>query len=331
MVNLMKKGIWVVVLCAFAAVNTASAQEYKKITRLGTSEAICAGGIDDLAGLQQFVAENPSAIIDILNDSGWAGDANAVLAAISAGNLNEVSLPVGTQFAWMGAKVKGKNIAKPYREWAGKKSVPAYQFIVESNGVAYDMAIPKVCCNLALLGATKVAAPVVAAPVAAPAPVEAAPEASLIPFLGLFVGSETRPRYEPAWDMDQVDSSGIVGLRAGLLHKLSEKTSLLGQLSYYDRTSVNEGNIYPEDNFAIDLGVERKLSEKASIGGGIGAWNVDDSDFRDTSLFAHVVGDIGETSAQWFVEGRVFDSDSATRDSISDNKMFSLGIRYLVK
>jgi len=169
------------------------------------------------------------------------------------------------------------------------------------------------------------------APVAAPVEPVAEVAPSLIPFIGLFAGSETRPRYEPRWDMDQSDSSGVVGLRAGLLKKLSEKTSLLGQVSYYDRSGINEGNIYPEDNLAIDVGLERKLSEKASIGGGIGAWNVDDSDYRDTSLFAHVVGDIGETSAQWFVEGRVFDSDSETLDSLSDNKMLSLGVRYLVK
>lgn len=326
----IKVGLLVGLLSASALVSNAYAQEYKKMTRLGTSEAICPGGIDSLAGLQQFVAQNPNAIIEILNNSGWAGDANAVLSQIADGSLNEVSLPVGTRFAWMGAKVKGKNVAKPYREWAGKKSVAAYEFNVVSNGVSYDMAIPKVCCNLALLGASPVAAEAIVAPVA---PVEEIAEVdpTWIPFIGLFAGSETRPRYEPVWDMDQVDSSGVIGLRAGLLHKLSEKTSLLGQISYYDRQGINEGNIYPEDNFAIDFGVERKLSEKAAIGGGIGAWNVDDSDFRDTSLFAHVVGNIGETSAQWFVEGRLFDSDSATADSISDNKMLSLGVRYLVK
>jgi len=325
----IKVGMFLGLLASAAVSANAFAQEYKKITRLGTSESICPGGIETLAQLQQFVSQNPNSMVEILRDSGWAGDANAVLNAIASGNLNEVSLPVGTRFAWMGAKVKGKNIAKPYREWAGKKSVSAYQFNVVTNGTDYNMAIPKVCCNLALLGAKAV--PVAVAPVAAPVEPVAEVAPSLIPFIGLFAGSETRPRYEPRWDMDQSDSSGVVGLRAGLLKKLSEKTSLLGQVSYYDRSGINEGNIYPEDNLAIDVGLERKLSEKASIGGGIGAWNVDDSDYRDTSLFAHVVGDIGETSAQWFVEGRVFDSDSETLDSLSDNKMLSLGVRYLVK
>jgi len=127
----IKVGMFLGLLASAAVSANAFAQEYKKITRLGTSESICPGGIETLAQLQQFVSQNPNSMVEILRDSGWAGDANAVLNAIASGNLNEVSLPVGTRFAWMGAKVKGKNIAKPYREWAGKKSVSAYQFNVE--------------------------------------------------------------------------------------------------------------------------------------------------------------------------------------------------------
>ena len=89
--------------------------------------------------------------------------------------------------------------------------------------------------------------------------------------------------------------------------------------------------IRPENNFSVDLGLERKLSQSAFIGAGVGAWNVDDSDFRDASLFGIVGGDIGKTKLQWFLEGRVFDSESENLDSISDNKMFSAGLRYLIK
>ena len=105
------------------------------------------------------------------------------------------------------------------------------------------------------------------------------------------------------------DSSGIAGVRAGLMKSISDKTSLFTQASYYDRSSINDGNIYPEDNLAIDIGIDRKLSEHAFIGGGIGIWNIDDSDFRDATLFGHVGGDIGASNFQWILEGRVFDSD----------------------
>ena len=317
----------------------ASAQQYKKITRLGTSQAICPGGVESVAQLQEYFANNPGAIRSILADSGWSGNAEDLLAAVANGDVLERAYPVGTQMAWMGANVKGQYKAQPYREWAGSKSFEAFQVNVSSGCQVYQIAIPKACCNISLISvaADESAAcqpQIAAAPVAAAAPM--APEvvekaAGIIPFFGLFVGTETRPRFEPAWNMDMVDSSGVTGIRAGLMKSISAKNSVFGQFSYYDRNGINEFNVYPEDNLAFDIGLEHRLSERAFIGGGIGAWNIDDSDFRDTSIFGHVGGDIGKSKFQWFLEGRVFDSDSDNHDSISDNKMFSAGIRYLVK
>jgi hypothetical protein len=321
----------------------ASAQQYKKLTRLGTSEAVCAGGVETAADLQSFFASNPNAIRNILADSGWAGDAEALLAAVANGEMTERAYPVGTQMAWMGTKKNGAYIASPYREWAGAKSFEAFQVNVSSGCQVYHIAIPKDCCNVSLinvqpdnsnecLAGDKVEAPVVINPVKDIADATVASKApALIPFFGVFAGSEVRPRYEPSWDMDMVDSSGVIGVRAGLMKTISAKTSAFGQVSYYDRQGINDGNIYPEDNFSFDIGLDRKLSETAFIGGGIGAWNVDDSDYRDTSIFGHVGGDIGKSKFQWFLEGRLFDSDSDNHDSLSDNKMFSAGVRYLVK
>lgn len=317
------------------------AQQYKKITRLGTSQALCSGGVERKEGLQAFFAANPAIISSVLADSGWSGSADDLLAAVAKGEMIERSYPVGTQFAWMGAKVKGESVALPYRQWAGTKPLEAFQVNVSSDCQVYHLAIPKACCNVALISVAKDTSDecqpaVVAAPPSAiaPQPVAVAAvkkTAALTPYLGLFFGSETRPRFEPSWAMDMVDSSGVSGVRAGLTKAISNKTSVFGQLSYYDRNSINEGNIYPEDNLAIDVGFERRLSKSAFIGGGIGAWNVDDGDFRDTSLFGHVGADIGQSNFQWFLEGRVFDSDSLNHDGLSDNKMFSAGVRYLIK
>lgn len=317
-----------------------SAQEYKKLTRLGTSEAVCSAGVQTLAELQAFFAENPNVVRKILADSGWSGSADDLMAAVAAGEVTETTYPVGSKFAWMGAKVKGDYVAKPYREWAGSQSFPAFQIDVSTDCQVYQVAVPKECCNISLVSvqpdtSTECVAPVVAEPVQEVAPVaEKKPEANplaLIPFVGLFIGSETRARYEPAWDMDMKDSSGVVGFRAGLIKPLSLKTAVMAQLSYVDRNGINQGNVYPEETFFLDVGVERKLSERAFIGGGIGAANIDESDYRDASLFGIVGGDIGKSDLQWFLEGRVFDSDSPNHGSISDNKMFSAGVRYLIK
>lgn len=320
--------------------SSVSAQQYKKITRLGTSQSLCTGGIETAAELQQFFAENPGIVRTVLSDSGWSGSADDLLAAVAAGDMIERSYPVGTKLAWMGGKKDGRFQALPYREWAGAKSFEAFQVNVSSDCQVYHIAIPKACCNVSLISVAPDQSSECTAPPVVPAAVVPAPEPepvadpkkalALIPFIGAFAGSETRPRFEPSWNMDMVDGSGIVGLRAGLMKELTEKTSVFTQLSYVDRQGINDGNIYPEDNLALDIGLERKLGKHAFIGGGIGAWNIDDSDFRDTSLFGHVGGGFGKSNLQWFLEGRVFDTDSDL-DSISDNKMFSAGIRYLIK
>lgn len=331
---------------AFVSNSANAQQQYKKFTRLGTSQAVCNGGVQSVAQLQEFAANNPMAIRQILSDSGWSGSADDLIAAIAAGDMTETSYPVGTRLLWAGAKVNGQYVAKQFREWAGNKPFDAFQIELKSGCKVYDIVIPKACCNISLASVVEDTSEECTTPATAIAPAalesdsaadsdasSAAKEAALglIPFIGAFAGTETRPRFETNWQMDKRDSSGIVGLRAGLLKELSAKTSLLGQVSYVDRQGINGGNVYPENNFALDIGLERKLSERAFIGGGIGAWNIDDSDFRDTSLFGVVGGDVGQTNFQWFLEGRVFDSDSPNLDSISDNKMFSAGLRYLIK
>lgn len=318
------------------------AQQYKKITRLGTSQAVCRGGVETLEQLQTYFANNPSAIRAILADSGWSGSADALLQAVANGELTERAFPSGSRFAWMGASKGGQYVALPYREWAGSRSFEAFEANISTDCQVYQIVIPKDCCNVALASVQ----PDTSAECVAPEPVAVTPEPEVIeepepapaksglgivPFIGAFAGSETRPRFETAWAMDMKDSSGIYGLKGGLMKPLNEKTALTGTLSAYKRNGINGGNVYPKNNFAVDLGIERKLSESAFIGGGIGAWNVDDSDYRDASLFGMVGGDIGQSNVQWFLEGRVFDSDSKNHDSLSENKMFSAGLRYLIK
>jgi hypothetical protein len=321
----------------------ASAQQYKKVMRFGTSQAVCSGGVETPQQLQEFFANNPSSIRDLLLDSGWTGSADDLMAAVANGEMTERAYPVGTRMLWSGSKVDGAFVANKYRVWAGEKSFEGFQIDLRSGCQVYHIAIPKACCNVSLISvaadtssACVDPAPVVAAPAIAPAeeaatPVVKASPLGLIPFIGAFVGTETRPRYETNWDMDKRDSSGVIGVRAGLLIELTAKTSLLGQVSYLERQGVNGGNVYPEENFSVDVGLEHKLSQRAFIGAGIGAWDVDDSEYRDASLYGIVGGDIGKTKLQWFLEGRFFDSDSETLDSISNNRMFSAGIRYLIK
>ncbi len=335
------KAICLIAVLGVSGIQAVHAQEYKKITRLGTSQSVCPGGIQTADQLQEFFAQNPAAVRQIVSDAGWNGSADALIAAVAAGDFTRQAYPIGTRLQWTGAQKNGRYLAHRYREWAGKQSFPAFQVMVRNGCEVHEIAIPLACCNVSLVGITDSDAaecqPQAAAPVVAPAPVVEAPAEkkanplALIPFIGAFAGTETRPRFEFAWEQEFRDSSGILGLRAGLLKNISPKTSIFGQVSFYSRQGVNVGNDFPEENFALDVGLEHRLSQRAFIGGGIGIWDIDDSDFSETSLFAHVGGDIGKTNLQWILEGRVFDSDSETLDSISNNRAFSAGLRYVFK
>jgi len=345
LINLNNKLTLALVATAMlAASNIVAAQEYIKMTRIGTSESVCLGGIETADQLRDFFAKNPDALTAIAADSGWSGNVSDLANAIATGQLIERTYDIGTRFAWSSAKVRGQYVAKKYREWAGAAPLDAFQVNVSSGCLIHHMAIPKACCNVSLVSVSEdtsaACQPVAAAP--APAPIAAAPAVepeaapikkalALIPFVGALIGSETRARFETSWSEDVRDTSGITGLRAGLLKEINPKTAIFSQLSYIDRNGINEGNVYPDDNLALDIGIDRKLTERIFVGAGIGAWNIDDSDFRDASLFGHVGGNIGNSNFQWLLEGRVFDSDSETLDSVNDNKLISFGIRYLVK
>ena len=148
---------------------------------------------------------------------------------------------------------------------------------------------------------------VTAAPVAAAAVEEpAAPAPGLIPFVGLFAGSETRMRYEPDWDKFYEDDADVWGIKVGLMKSLSETLSAFGQLGYLDRDGVNSNYIYSDDTWFADVGLDRALGGSGFVGGGLGYWNIGDSDYDDISLFVHGGSSLGGSNAQWFVEGRVF-------------------------
>ena len=316
------------------------AQEYKKMTRVGTSESVCLGGVETAQELRDFFTKNPGAINDIVVDSGWAGSAADLQDAILNGQIVDRDYEIGTRFAWTSAKVRGQYVAKPYREWAGKGPLDAFQVNVSSGCQIYHMAIPKACCNISLVSvspdnsaACRPPEPVAAAPVVVepePEPVPAKKALALIPFVGALVGSETRARFEPVWSQDVRDTSGIVGLKAGLLKEVGPRTAVFGQMTGVSRNGVNEFNEFPDETFAIDIGVDRYLSEKIFIGGGIGVYDIDESEVSEASVFGHVGGDIGKSNFQWLLEGRVFDSDSETLDSFNDNKLISVGVRYLI-
>ena len=168
------------------------------------------------------------------------------------------------------------------------------------------------------------AAPVVAAPVVAAEPVKAR---TIIPYVGAFIGDETRMRYEPAWDIFYEDGASVGGVFGGLMKPLGANWMLFGQLGFAGRDGVSDRLLAPNDTLFLDVGADRYFG-KAFIGGGVGLWNIGDTDFDDGSLFVHGGSYLGGSNVQLYLEGRVFTDEL---DNIDTDNLISGGLRYIFK
>ncbi len=139
-------------LCAFTWSSNVLAQEYSPLNRLGTNEAICVGGIQTVEELQAVFVNDSETIAEVLANSAWQGDKSDLDAVIAAGDFVEKSYEPGSRFLWMGARRKNTGVALPFREWAGNEAFVGYEIKVTSQCQVHTLVIPKICCNLALLG-----------------------------------------------------------------------------------------------------------------------------------------------------------------------------------
>ena len=316
----------VAVSLVVATGGTAYAQDYKTIRTMGISNPVCDGGINNPAELQKYVTENREDFINMVSTSGWPGDSDALISAITAGDFNDVMLPIGTEFEWMGVRRRTTGSADTVTKlrWGGDAPVDAYSIETVTDGKVYTFVIPKVCCNLAML------TQVTDAPVEEVAEVveEAPAAAGVLPFIAPFIGYEDRVRDECPEDPGEAYGDGhhtqndgaIAGAILGLLKPLNDRTSLLAQLG----GAYNFDDSTHSTAFA-DIGVNHKVGEKGFVGGGIGIWDINDSDNTDGSFFIQGGIDAFETSkgkAQWFAEAR------ALFDEPSDNTIFMTGMRF---
>ena len=309
---------------------TAYAQDYKTIRTMGISNPVCEGGINNPAELQKYVTENREDFINMVSTSGWPGDSDALISAITAGDFNDVMLPIGTEFEWMGVRRRTTGDADTVTKlrWGGDAPVDAYSIETVSNGKVYTFVIPKVCCNLAMLTQVK-DAPVVPAVLVAEAVGDSPASSGVLPFIAPFIGYENRVRDECPEDAGESYGDGhqtkndgaIAGAILGLLKPLNDRTSLLAQLG----GAYNFNKSKYSTAFA-DIGLNQKVGDKGFLGGGIGIWDINDSANRDGSFFIQGGVDAFETSkgkAQWFAEAR------ALFDKPGDNTIFMTGLRFL--
>lgn len=155
----------------------------------------------------------------------------------------------------------------------------------------------------------------VAAPVAAMA---AAPRGGL--FFAPFVGRQLRAIDPP-----------LVGLQVGYLGPITERLSWLVQGGGSYNLKDSELSLF------ADVGLEHRIGENGFIGGGVGYWDLNNTDENlpnstspkdDITYFVH--GGAGtpwtfhDHPIQWFAEARIFDDFT---DDISNHNILKLGLR----
>ncbi len=310
----LKKTVAQLIVASSLIASADAFAKYTEVRRLGTNEAICKGGVKSEAEFQAWTAANKDTIAQILSTTNLIGQEDKVMEAIASGNFVEKKYAPGTTFHWMAANKKNVPTAQRERVWAGKEAFVGYEMFITAGGSKFQVVVPKVCCNFSLASVETLPIPA-PEPKPAPAP-EPKPEpvakkkAGIVPFLGLMVGSESLKRYEPSWDMDMQDSSGFVGIKVGAKIPVGNGWSLVPSLGVINRTGINDGNVYPETTANLDFGVEKQINEYFFVGAGIGAWNVDESDYREASAFVNVGGGITK-KVDWFLEGRTIDADDS--------------------
>lgn len=133
--------------------------QFKEITRLGTSESLCKGGVTSADGLKAWFMANRSEVEQVLADAGAANMGDAVLSAIESGNVEEKTISAGTEFLWMGRRKKGQPIAQQNVRYMGKKDEPGFGITVTDNCQTHELLIPAICCNLSLISSSPVPPP----------------------------------------------------------------------------------------------------------------------------------------------------------------------------
>ncbi|MEE9448059.1 MAG: hypothetical protein V3V09_08870, partial [Arenicellales bacterium] len=159
----------------------------------------------------------------------------------------------------------------------------------------------------------------IAAPMVAAAPPMAAPAGGF--FVAPFLGRQVR-LIDPL----------LIGVQAGILRPINERMDWFVQGGGSYNTDVKELSLF------VDTGLEFKVGNSGFIGGGVGLWDINNSDDlpnstspkQDVSYFIHggagLPMKIHNRSAQWFAEARIFDDFT---DDISHHNILKLGIRVM--
>jgi len=290
-----------------------------RIARLGGSQTSFAEGtyIDSQETLRQQFTKYEADIRRILAQHQLDHVADALFETVASGEgITEGAVRPGDDFEWIAWRRRGDPVTTVPVCLTTSEDYDSFDVAVAMDEgeqiTTYHFTIPKICMNIAYLGsesAAKPAPPPPPAPMAEPEPApEPAPAPEIGPsgFFGPFIGFENRTR-DLCNCVDDVDS-GLAGFLGGVRIPAAERSHLLLQAG----AAVNLRESKWSTVFA-DVGMEFDVGENGFVGAGVGLWDINDSQMRDTTVFVQGGGhawDWRQHAVQWFVHGRAFlDSD----------------------
>lgn len=325
------KILWALTLFLFlgSAVVQGQTREHR-VTRLNNPGlAFQVPGPSDSTALQNMVETRRDDIQRILQDKGWHGTIDDLIAAIKAGNVTEESIAPGTHIPFFAMRRNGRAVYLDNVVWAGTKPFQAFVVTFDSNGYTTKLMVPKPCGNfwfeetqkppeVAQAPPPPPPAPAPPPPVEQPAPPPPPPvveaEAESPWFIAAFAGKQRTTEQE---GFAAGRCAGIAGAKIGIAPRFGEHGE--AELAGGAKINFRDG-----DNSSIFADVAiHGVWDSGFIGGGVSFWDLTEDDTRSVDALLQV--GFGSHRVQFTVEGRIpFDKF----DDVDNNYMVWGGVRF---
>ncbi|WP_420208330.1 hypothetical protein [Candidatus Electronema sp. JC] len=287
--------------------------------------------VSDLRSMMQIAQED---IRDGLYQAGYPELYQPLMRQFPQADVSRVDYQPGENFIWMLSKVYGSVQVVNDMTWGGRRSMPAYEFSIYSNGSQYIFAVPLVCGNLALKE-------VISGGVsAADSGYSYGDSGSYKQSSGGQVGCLSCYGFRFVADvgyLHQSDPADYLLLRAGVEHSLSRRLSLLAMVGGAPHLDGTDGDDAILVDFLLQYDWFRFMFgnqwSQAFVGVGLGGWITsgdDNLEAEDTdvdliaNIGARIYGRPETFNASLFFEAR---SGLDELDTLGEYGRFGAGLR----
>jgi hypothetical protein len=278
----------------------------------------------DLRSMMQIAQED---IRDGLYQAGYPELYQPLMRQFSQAEVNRTDYQPGQNFVWMLSKEYGSVRVVSDMTWGGRRSLPAYEFSIYSNGSRYIFAVPLACGNLAL---KEIISGEGGSVVDGGGYVQSSGQVGCITCYGFrFVAD--------VGYLHQSDPADYLLLRAGVEHSVSNRLSFLAMVGGAPHLDGTDGDDAILLDFLLQYDWFRFMFgnqwSQAFVGVGLGGWITsgdDNLEAEDTdidliaNIGARIYGRPETFNASLFLEAR---SGLDELDTLGEYGRFGAGLR----